>query len=72
MEVTDVTTTRALAAVRPLVEAATAIGDQLDTNARATVAAYLADVAKTMESFIETPRPRTGIPDRPGHEDAPV
>lgn len=55
LEVTEATTVRTLAAVRPLVEGITAIGDRLDTTTRTTVTTYLADAAAVMKAFTDTP-----------------
>lgn len=54
LEVTDTTAARSLDAVRPLVDAITAIGHEFDEPARQAIAAYLARATDAMAAFADT------------------
>lgn len=54
LQVTDTAAARSLDAVRPLTEAITAIGDELDEPTRHVIATYLARAAEAMAAFTDT------------------
>lgn len=54
LEVTDTAASRSLDAVRPMTEAISAIGDDLDEPTRQAITTYLARVAEAMAAFTDT------------------